>query len=74
LRLSAEDGSELILNADTNSNDTLSLEVFSDGIRTDRILPWSEQTSGFHLTPNAVEQFYAAGLSEIPGPEDCAVN
>ncbi len=74
LRLSAEDGSELLLNADTNNNETLRLDVIADGIKTENILLWSNQINSLHLTPDEVEQFYAADLNDIPEPEDCTVN
>jgi len=71
LKLSADDGSELLLNAQTDSIDTFSMEVFADGVRTQNTLPWSEPFAKLHLTPDAIELFYDAGLNDIPQPADC---
>ncbi len=72
MKLSADDGSELILNAQTDSNDTLSITVIADGIRTENILPWSEHARNLHLTPDAVERFYRSDLTDVPAAQDCS--
>jgi len=64
LKLSADDGSELLLDANTDSVDTYSLEIFADGIRTTNILPWSDHTKGLYLTPGAVSWLYRSALIE----------
>lgn len=71
MKMFGSDGSELLLDADTGSLDTLQLTITNYGISTTQTIPWSASLAFMHATPDNIIDNERANDGSAPAYIDC---
>lgn len=71
LKITAADGSELLLEANNGNANTATLHVTADGVMSQETIDWNSELLLLYATPNDVYGHTAHPLDDLPSPEDC---
>lgn len=71
MKMFGSDGSELLLDADTGSLDTVQLTITNYGVSTTQTIPWSASLAFMHATPDNIIDSERANDGSAPAYIEC---